>query len=210
LAKTAARLDVPLIHVSTDYVFAGDGKRPYRETDPVAPLGVYGQSKRAGEDAIRAAHPKHLILRTAWVHSPWGNNFVKTMLRLGGEREELRIVGDQTGTPSYAPDLAGAIIEIAAQIASASADDLRWGTYHLTNSGMTTWYDFAAEIFSEVARTGRATPKLVRIPTADYPTPAQRPTWSVLDNARIGTVFGVQMRDWKVAARECVARLLEG
>ena len=207
LSDTAKRLDMPLIHVSTDYVFDGTGTQPYRETDPVAPLGVYGQSKFAGEEALRETHAKHIILRTAWVHSPWGANFVKTMLRLGAERTDLNVVGDQTGTPTYAPDLADAILKIAGRLRDVNTGDARWGTYHLTNSGQTTWFDLPVEIFAAASRAGHKTPNLTRIPTRDYPTPAKRPAYSVLDSSKLESAFEIRLRDWDDAARDCVEHL---
>jgi dTDP-4-dehydrorhamnose reductase len=208
LASATAAAGVPLIHISTDYVFSGDGTRPWREGDPTGPVNVYGRSKLAGEKAVAAANPKHLILRTAWVHSPWGNNFTKTMLRLGAEREELGVVGDQSGTPSYAPDLAAAITTIAAKLAQGKAAP--WGIYHLTNAGVATWYDFAGEIFRAAQRHGYKSPALKPITTADYPTPAARPRYSLLDNGKIGEAFGIRLRDWRRAVTDCVERLMAG
>lgn len=208
VAEAAAAAGAPVIHVSTDYVFSGDGDRPYVETDPVAPLGAYGQSKLAGEQAVAGANSRHLVLRTAWVYSPWGSNFARTMLRLGAERDELRVVDDQTGTPTYAPDLADAIIAVAARAARLAPGSDDWGTYHLTNAGVTTWYGFAGEIFRLAAESARPTPALVPITTAEYPTPARRPHYSVLDNGKIADAFGIRLRDWREATAECVRRLL--
>ncbi|MCB1461593.1 MAG: dTDP-4-dehydrorhamnose reductase [Nitratireductor sp.] len=205
-AAAAAEKGIPVVHISTDYVFSGENDRPWRETDTPSPINVYGRSKLAGELAVAATNPRHVIVRTAWVHSPWGGNFVKTMLRLGAERDELSIVADQTGTPSLATDLAGGILAVAKELASNEASPR--GVHHLTNSGMTTWYGLAEEIFRTAANHGYRRPRLRQITTADYPAPAQRPRFSALDNHRIGAAFGVHLRDWREATADCVQRLL--
>ena len=189
IAEACARQGVPLLHISTDYVF-GDGiGRPWREDDPIAPPNVYGATKAAGEDAVRAACPSHLILRTSWVYDNQGKNFVLTMLRLGAEREELRVVADQHGGPTSAGDIAHAIlrmIEVSNQMGFG-----QWGTYHFSGGPPTTWFDFAAAIFA-----GRDKPKLIPISTTEYPTPAKRPLYSVLDCGKISTAFGIAQPDW--------------
>lgn len=171
LAKVCAARGMALVHISTDYVFDGSSDRPYVETDPTAPLGVYGRSKCEGEEAIRGVLDRHLILRPAWVYSVFGSNFMKTMLRLAGERPVIRVVNDQFGTPTAAADLADAIMKMTQAVTAGSG---AFGTYHLTNHGFTTWYGFAEEIFADLQRrTGRQV-ELVPIGTADYPTPARQ------------------------------------
>lgn len=203
VACAAARLGVPLIHLSTDYVF--DGRKPsseaYVETDATNPLGAYGRSKLAGEEAVLAAYPPSLVLRTSWVFSPFGANFLKTMLRLGTERESLRIVSDQTGNPSSALDLAEIILQIAPGLA---ADPAQGGIFHLTNTGSTSWHGFAAAIFEASASHGGPRPSLEPITTADYPTPARRPTNSRLDTSAFTRRFGITPRPWQEAVGEAV------
>jgi dTDP-4-dehydrorhamnose reductase len=194
IARACAEAGAALLHISTDYVFRGDGDRPWREDDPIAPLSVYGESKAAGEAAVRAALPRHVILRTAWVFAAHGHNFVRTMLRLGAERPELRIVADQRGGPTPAAAIASAILAIRAQALAPGFDS--WGTFHFAGAPATTWHDFAAAIF---ATTGRPGPVLHAIATADYPTPARRPSNSVLDCGKIGRVFGLGQPDWRQA-----------
>ncbi|MFZ4806449.1 MAG: dTDP-4-dehydrorhamnose reductase [Hyphomicrobiaceae bacterium] len=207
LAAHAAAQGIPLIHVSTDYVFDGTGTRPYREDDPIAPLGVYGATKAEGERLIRQALPRHVILRTAWVWSEDGHNFVKTMLRLGREREEVRVVADQRGSPTYAGDLAAAIATLAAA-AVTDRERLAWGTHHLTNRGETTWHGFAAAVFAEAAAVGLKTPRLTAITTADYPTPARRPAYSVLDTTAAERRLGVALPDWRTSLATAFPKVL--
>ena len=210
LAVAAAALGVPLIHLSTDYVFDGTKSSPYLEDDPIAPLGVYGASKAAGEQAVRERCPAHVILRTAWVYSPFGANFVRTMLRLGGERPEVGVVADQVGCPTAAAGIAAAIVPIAGRLAGAGAapGDPRFGTFHLCGAGATSWHGFAAAIFEQAAALGAPMPRLKAITTADYPTPARRPARSVLATGRIGEVYGVALRPWPEALGECLRELL--
>ncbi|WP_342669621.1 dTDP-4-dehydrorhamnose reductase [Azospirillum thiophilum] len=203
MAAACAARGIPFIHVSTDYVFDGTKDGIYSEDDPINPLGVYGASKAAGEEAVRAATPHHVILRTSWVYSAYGNNFVKTMLRFGKEREEMRVVADQHGSPTAAADLAAAIVQIAGTIERTGA--AAWGTYHLTGSGYTTWHEFAEHIFQRLEeRTGKR-PRLTAIGTADYPTPAHRPANSRLDCSRAGEMLGVSCPPW----RESVDRVID-
>lgn len=197
LARATAARGVPLLHVSTDYVFDGAKPAPYVEDDPVAPLGVYGVSKEAGERAVREGNPRHLILRTAWVFSPWGSNFVKTMLRLGAERPELGIVADQLGCPTSASDIAEALLTIAA------APELRPGTYHFVNAGEASWFDFAQAIFERAP----VQPKLRAIATADYPTPAKRPANSRLATDKIMQHHAIRPRPWQDALDEVMEGL---
>lgn len=207
IAAACAAAGVPLVHISTDYVFDGSGHTPYVETDATAPLGVYGRSKAEGERLVRAALPRHVILRTSWVYGARGANFLLTMLRLAGERDEVRVVADQHGAPTLADDLADAIIDIAPRLVEAEdASDL-WGTWHVTGSGATTWHDFAAVIFAEAARAGMRTPRLVAIGTADYPTPARRPAYSVLDTTRAKATLGIVMPAWQDGVRRTLAEI---
>lgn len=202
LARAAAAVGAPMIHVSTDYVFDGTKDGAYTENDPVAPVSVYGRSKEAGERAVREAAERHVILRTAWVYSPFGNNFVKTMLRLGAEREELRVVADQRGCPTAAADIAAAIVRLAGA-------DHGWGTYHYSGAGPTTWHGFAEAIFAGAAARGAQVPaRVTAIGTADYPTPAVRPANSVLDCSRIDRVHGIVARNWREALEDCLDALI--
>ena len=206
LAAACARAGVPILHVSTDYVFDGAKPAPYVETDPVGPLGVYGASKEGGEQTVRTANPRHVILRTAWVVSATGSNFVKTMLRLGAERPLLRVVADQHGCPSSAADIATAIAAIAArQINDANCP---CGTWHFTNAGETTWHGFAQEIFVQAAARGGPTPQVEAITTAQYPTPARRPANSRLSTAKIARDFGIAPQPWQAALGPILAQLL--
>ncbi|QCO07214.1 dTDP-4-dehydrorhamnose reductase [Azospirillum argentinense] len=208
LAASCAACGIPLIHISTDYVFDGTKAAPYVEGDPVAPLGVYGASKEAGEAAVRAALPQHVILRTSWVYAAHGANFVKTMLRFGREREEMRVVADQHGAPTAAADIAATIVTIAKRIAAGSEGGVPWGTYHFTGAGETTWHGFAERIFQRLeAATGRR-PRLQAITTADYPTPARRPANSRLDCARIRSAFGIEAPRWEDSLDRVLDELL--
>lgn len=201
VAQVCAKRGLPLIHVSTDYVFDGTKTGAYREEDACNPQGVYGASKLAGEQVVQAVKPDAVILRTAWVHSPFGNNFVKTMLRLSAERDRLRVVADQQGSPTYAPDLAIAIITIAKQMAGGKAVP---GIFHLAGAGATTWHQVAVETMKAA---GRSIP-VDAITTADYPTPAKRPANSVLDTAKIAAVYGIHLSSWQDGVARGVARLL--
>jgi len=206
LARQCGARTIPLVHVSTDYVFDGSSTRPCRTDDPIAPLGVYGATKAAGEAAIREAHDRHVIVRTAWVYSEDGHNFAKTMLRLGREREEVRVVADQRGTPTYAGMLAEAIARITER-AISSPGATPWGTYHVTGSGETTWHGFAAAVFAEAARAGLKVPRLTPIGTADYPTPARRPAYSVLDCSAAVDAFGLNLPPWQETLAEAFPRI---
>ena len=193
LAETCDADGVPLVHVSTDYVFDGTKPTAYIETDPISPSGSYGRSKAAGERAVRAAAPRHVIIRTSWVYGEFGHNFLKTILRLAGERDELRIVADQRGCPTSTRDLADAILAIPPRLV---AGENVWGTYHFAGSGATTWYGFASRIVAvQTPLTGRS-PRVTAITTADYPTPARRPVNSELDCGLFARVFGVRARPW--------------
>lgn len=206
LAKVAADLGAPLIHVSTDYVFAGDKPKPYVETDPKAPLGIYGRSKSEGEDAVLAAHDAAAILRTSWVYSAHGVNFVKTMLRLSETRDEISVVADQIGRPTAAADLAAACIAVCDKLLVGASQAV--GIFHFTNAGDATWADFAEEIFAGAAARGRNPVRVRRITTADYPTPAKRPANSRLDTTKIETVLAIRPRSWRAALSNCLDELL--
>jgi dTDP-4-dehydrorhamnose reductase len=205
IAAACAARDIPLIHISTDYVFDGNKPSPYVETDPTAPLGAYGASKLAGEAAVRERHKKHVILRTSWVYGRYGANFLKTVLRLAGERSELRIVADQRGSPTNTRDLADAILELTPRLVRGGDD---WGTYHFSGDGETTWCQFADEILKAREATVGARPALTPITTAEYPTPARRPSNSVLDNGRFRTTFRLKARPWRDAVKDTVDALL--
>lgn len=208
IAALAARLGVPVVHISTDYVFDGSNPAPYVENDPTNPLGVYGKTKLAGEEAVAAATPNHAILRTAWVYSPFGNNFLKTMLRVGAERPELRVVVDQVGNPTSALDIADAVIAVARNLHERPGDASLRGIFHVTGSGDASWADFAIEIFAVSSELGGPVARVARITTADYPTPARRPASSRLSTARLHQVHGVVMPAWQTSTRTTVARLL--
>ena len=206
LAQASNWAKIPLIHVSTDYVFDGAKTQPYVETDPIGPLGVYGASKEGGEQAVRSGNPRHVIVRTAWVLSPHGHNFVKTMLRLGAERPKLRVVDDQLGSPTHARDLAQALAKIALrQIADAGCAT---GTCHFTNAGSVTWHGLAVEIFRLVAATGRPVPEVEAIATSEYPLPARRPANSRLALDKIRRDYAIEPRPWQAAIHDIVADLL--
>lgn len=193
IAKATDALKIPVLHVSTDYVFDGEKKSPYVETDMIRPLGVYGASKAQGEARLRDSNHRHLIIRTSWVYARTGHNFVRTMLRLGRERSELRVVDDQFGAPTSATDLAAAIVRIVPRLL---ADSRLSGTYHLTAAGATSWHGFAEAIFTDMQkRTGRR-PVLVPIPTSGYPTDARRPANSCLDCSKFFRAFSFVLPDW--------------
>lgn len=207
LARACAAIGAPFVHISTDYVFSGAADRPWRESDQIAPLSAYGRSKAAGEAAVAASGADALVIRTSWVFSAHGSNFVKTMLRLGAERPELRIVDDQHGRPTAAADLAAAVLTCGERLL---VDRSLAGVTHFANEGATTWKAFAEAILSEGAAAGlsvRAT--VTGIPTSAYPTPAKRPVWSVLDTSALEARFGVTPRPWGAALRECVRELAE-
>ena len=207
-AVVAADQGVPIIHLSTDYVFDGKKQGAYIESDPVAPLGVYGQSKLAGELAVAETSPKHIVLRTSWVYSPFGSNFVRTILRLAEQRDRLQVVDDQLGCPTYAPDIAGAIIAIARQVAGS-----RWisgfaGVTHLAGPDVLSWCGFAKEIIRGATdRGGRAVP-VEPIATSDYPTAAVRPANSALSTERLSATFGIRLPPMRDSLSDCLDRLL--
>ncbi len=202
LAQACAERDIPLLHYSTDYVFDGTATQPYRPDDPTAPLGVYGRSKLAGEQAIRTSGARHLILRTAWVYGLHGHNFLNTMLRLGAERDELRVVDDQIGCPTPA----WLIAEVTAQILRQGIGN--GGTQHLVSAGQTSWHGFAQAIMERAVATGRLAnaPQVHPIPTSAYPTPARRPAWSVLNTGGLQDTYAVALLDWRSALQTTLQR----
>lgn len=208
LADRCRTRGIPLIHVSTDYVFDGTKTGPYVEEDSVAPLGVYGESKAAGEAEVRKLLPEHIILRTAWLCGVHGHNFVKTMLRLGREKDILRVVADQSGCPTIAADLAEAVLEVVRQIEKNEA--VEWGTYHYCGAGKTTWHGFAEAIFEIAGQYEKFSVKRVEpISTRDYPTPVRRPTNSVLDCTKIERYFAIRPRPWRESLAEMIEQLYE-
>ena len=207
LATAAREAGIPILHISTDYVFAGNKDGFYTEDDPVDPQSVYGRSKLAGERAVAEANPDHVILRTAWVFSPYGNNFVKTMLRLAADRDTVRVVADQWGSPTYAPDIAEGLAKILDQALASPADPIWRGTFHMTAAGTCTWADFAEEIFRQSAERGGPSAKVERITTAEYPTPAKRPANSQLDNGMFARAFNFTLPAWQDGTRRCLEAL---
>jgi len=215
LAEEAKRLRVPLIHYSTDYVFGGrpqrgtDGNiRPYLEFDEVAPINEYGRTKLAGERAIQAVGPTHLILRTSWIYGSRGRNFLRTIQRLAEQREELRVVVDQVGTPTWARMVAEATAQILARtwgVSGSGSVAEKAGLYHLSAAGRVSWHGFAEAILEAAESAGKRVPRLVPVPTSDYPSPAARPAYSVLDNRAVRTTFGISLPDWHHELRLCLA-----
>lgn len=206
LAEASAKAGVPMIQLSTDYVFDGKLDRPYREDDPVGPLGAYGASKLAGELAVRAANPRSIVLRTAWVISVHRSNFLKTMLRLAAERPKLAVVADQIGCPTGAADIASALQVIALKL--MDDPNAPCGTYHFVNSVEASWYELARAIFERAEGHGVSTPEVQAIASADYPTRARRPASSRLDTSSIARDFGIKPRPWREAVADIVDELL--
>jgi dTDP-4-dehydrorhamnose reductase len=203
MAQACAALDIPIVHYSTDYVFDGKAARPYAETDPTGPLGVYGESKLAGEQAVAGQCGKHIIVRTSWVYDGEGHNFVNTMRRLGAERDTLSVVDDQFGCPTYAADLAEQTVKIVDRLVAGDPTDRQrgYGVYHLAGSGTTTWCRFARAIFAQLSAKS---PQVKAITTAEFPTKAPRPAFSVLNTDKAATVFNVRMPDWQDALARCL------
>jgi dTDP-4-dehydrorhamnose reductase len=208
VAEVAAELNVPLLHLSTDYVFDGNLDRAYREDDVTNPTTAYGRSKLIGEEKIRQAHDKHIIIRTAWVYSPFGANFVKTMLKLGRNNDEVSIVADQCGNPTSAVDIADALIKISKTV-SQDNDQFFFGTFHMSGQGEATWAELAQNTFEEARLLGSKYVSVRRISTEEYPTPADRPKNSRLDNAKLKETFGFSLPSWKLSLKTCVKHLLE-
>jgi dTDP-4-dehydrorhamnose reductase len=210
LARLAAGAGIPFIHVSTDYVFDGDKGASYLETDPTNPTGAYGRTKRDGEEAVLAAGGRSVILRTAWVYSDTGKNFVRTMLGAGAKLPKLRVVGDQKGSPTAAADLATAILDILALIAKTDWKPEYGGIFHATGSGETTWHGLAVATFAAAGPFGGPSPEVEAIRTADWPTPARRPADSRLDNTKLARTVGVTLPPWRESLERTVASLLKG
>jgi dTDP-4-dehydrorhamnose reductase len=207
LASRCNEIGVPFIHISTDYVFNGKKEGAYLETDSVSPLGIYGKSKAEGESEIRKRLSEHIIIRTSWLYSVHGRNFVKTMLKLGRDKEIVRVVADQYGCPTSATDLAGAIFRIADQLSEGV--DIQWGIYNYCGDGVTSWHGFAETIFDIAKRYDSfAVTQILPISTAAYPTPVTRPANSVLDCSKIRRKFGIQSRPWRESLAEVIEKLL--
>ena len=202
LAANAAKSGAMMIHISTDYVFDGNASEPYVETDKVDPQGVYGQTKLEGENKVQQENPDALIIRTSWLYSTFGNNFVKTMLRVGKERGELKVVFDQVGTPTNAADLATIILQIIEK-SKLNSKDFVPGIYHFSNEGVTSWYDFALAIFE----LSGVKCKVVPVVSEEYPTPTKRPHYSVLNKSKIKNTFGIEIPYWRDSLQLCINRL---
>lgn len=209
LAQACQELEIPLLHISTDYVFDGSQFLPYSELDQPSPASVYGQSKWEGDQQVMQIVSRHIILRVAWVFAANGHNFVKTMLRLGAERDQLGIVSDQLGGPTWAGDIAEALLHIVDQ--SASGEDFEWGVYNFIGQPAVSWFDFATIIFDQAVEMGllEHAPKLNAISTSDYPTPAKRPMNSVLDCSKIRDNFGIEQPDWRLGLEKVLRELKE-
>jgi dTDP-4-dehydrorhamnose reductase len=224
MAEEAKKIGAAIVHYSTDYVFDGGKNFPYDENDPPNPISVYGRTKLAGEQAVRDLGVDHLIFRTAWVYSTRGKNFLLTILRLATQREELRIVSDQVGAPTWSREIAGATVEALEQICDRTDETAKWsersGTYHMTASGESNWYEFTQAILQEAAQSPQSTAwfqaatngkelitrRVIPITTAEYPTPARRPAYSVLSNSKLNRVFGIQSPDWRQQLNEVFSR----
>ena len=209
MSEAANRRGVPIIHISTDYVFDGQKASAYLEIDATAPASVYGRTKLDGERAVAAANPKHIILRTAWVYSPFGKNFVKTILNNAAKGNPLRVVEDQIGSPTYAPHLVEAILAIAEQITGPAAKTDAWGVYHAAGQGAASWYDVAQEILAQSKTVGGPQTALSAIGSDGYPTRAVRPKNSILDCTKMKRVFGAELPPWQTGVALCVKRLLD-
>lgn len=209
LAVAAARRGAPIIHLSTDYVYGDTSPAPYVETDRTEPLTEYGRSKLAGERAVAEASPRHIILRTAWVYSPFGRNFVASVLADARAGKPLRMVADRFGSPTYAPHLADAILAIAARITGADAARVDWGVYHAAGHGRASWHDLASEALRCSPDLAPLSGKVVAITAADYPTATPRPAHSLLDCSKLEAAFGLRLPVWREGVAACVARVAE-
>jgi dTDP-4-dehydrorhamnose reductase len=207
VAEAAKALGVPIVHISTDYVFDGSKESPYVEEDATGPTSVYGASKLAGEETVLAAHGNSAILRTAWVYSPFSANFVKTMLRLASDREEIGVVADQRGNPTSALDIASSVIRVLDNLTKSDDVALR-GVFHMTGSGEASWAEFAEAIFAASAAAGGPSARVRPISTSDYPTPAKRPANSRLDSSKLAQVHGARLPDWRTSTETVVSRLV--
>jgi dTDP-4-dehydrorhamnose reductase len=208
VAAAAKEKAIPIIHLSTDYVFDGASSEPYREEDPVAPLNAYGRSKLAGEIAVQRSQPDSVIIRTAWVYSPYGENFIKTMLRLALDRDEISVVADQHGSPTSALDIADALFAVARNLVAHKQDHTFRGVFNMVAAGHTTWAEFAAYIFDQSRRFGGPSARVRRISAAEHPAPARRPVNSRLNTSKLAEVHGVTLPHWQVSAPACVERLV--
>lgn len=207
VAEGARQIDVPIVHISTDYVFDGSKASPYVEDDPTGPTSVYGASKLAGESAVSAANGDSVILRTAWIYSPFSANFVKTMLRLASERDEVGVVADQVGNPTSALDIASGVISVIENLVKSPDPALR-GVFHMTGSGEASWAEFAGAIFAASAASGGPSARVRSISTIEYPTPARRPANSRLDSSKLAAVHGVSLPNWRTSTETVVNRLV--
>jgi dTDP-4-dehydrorhamnose reductase len=208
VARASAAIDAPIIHLSTDYVFDGASALPYREDHPTSPVSAYGRSKLAGEIAVAEGNPAHVILRTAWVYSPYGGNFVATMLRLSQTRDEIAVVADQFGAPTSALDIADGVLAVARRLRDQLDDESLRGVFHMTGAGAANWAEFAQAIFDEAAKHGRSPARARPITTAEYPTAAQRPANSRLDTDKLRRLYGIALPPWRDSLADCVARIL--
>ena len=202
LANALKKVDGKLIHISTDYVFDGNHSQPYKESDPVSPISVYGETKRAGELVVFNSSIDAIVIRTSWLYSGYGNNFVKTMLRLGNEKKSIQVVSDQKGTPTFAKDLAKTCLDILSD-ASSTKISKKGSLYHYSNEGVTSWYDFATAIME----IGNIDCKVIPIETKDYPTQARRPMYSVLDKSKIKSDFKVTIPHWRDSLTNCIKKI---
>ena len=202
LCNALKKVDGKLIHISTDYVFDGNHSQPYKESDPVSPIGVYGQTKRAGELAVLNSSIDAIVIRTSWLYSVYGNNFVKTMLRLGNEKKSIQVVSDQKGTPTYAKDLAKTCLDILSDASSTNLSK-KGSLYHYSNEGVTSWYDFA----SAIMKISNIDCQVIPIETKDYPTQARRPLYSVLDKSKIKSDFKLTIPHWRDSLANCIKKI---
>lgn len=208
LAKAAAEQGIGIIHFSTDYVYSGTGNTPFCETDPVAPKNLYGQSKLAGEQAVIAANPKHWIIRTSWIFSPYGHNFLKTVLRLANNEPSLKMVNDQRGCPTYAPHLAAAVLQLATKIQNQDSA-CPVGIFSLAGTGATSWAEFAQEILAQSVERGGPNAAIAPVPSSAFPTKAKRPTYSVLNCSKAKQTFGLVLPPWQQGVTDCLDLLLD-
>ena len=208
LAAAAHRVGAPIIHLSTDYVFDGNQSTPYVESDRPNPLSVYGSTKLEGERLVANANPRHVILRTAWIFSPHGQNFVKTILALGAEHEEIRIVVDQRGAPTSATDLADAIVYLSNAVLEDEKGPEQYGTFHITNEGNTTWHGFACAIMDGARLRGARVARVEPIATTDFPMRARRPPNSTLNTTKISRTYGIELQSWRSALENCLDTLV--
>lgn len=208
VARVAALLSVPIVHLSTDYVFDGAKIGPYCEDDPTGPTGVYGRTKLAGEQALRLAHPNYAILRTAWVYSPFGKNFVRTMLAIAAKQDMISVVDDQIGNPTAALDIADGVLTVARNLAERAGEAQLRGVFHMAGEGNATWAEFARAIFETSRQAGGPFADVKAISTAEYPTPARRPANSQLNCTKLATLHGVRLPHWRGSLSQCVARLV--